>query len=141
MKESHEMVHLTITNWFNRSGVWTWNIFGVIFKWKIWRVNINITIINCMMNKSPHDIWNHRTGFGRRGPGFEVRFWRLDVSLSWWISWFITMKSVELVHIYSKNWWEEVRATDDAGISLVSNYLTEFTNNILSNVGICNNCM
>ena len=52
--------------------------------------------------------------------------WMLVVALFWWLSWFITMKGVELVQIYSNNWWEEVRTTDDAGISLVCNSLTEF---------------
>ena len=80
------------------------------------------------MIKSPCDSKNHRTGFGRRGPGFEVNYWRLAITLSWWINWFITTKGIGLVHIYSKNCREEVRATDDAGISLVSNYPKTFSN-------------
>ena len=31
------------------------------------------------------------------------------------------MKGVELVHLYYKTWWEEFRATDDAGNSLMPN--------------------
>ena len=54
------------------------------------------------------------------------------------------MKSVELIHISSKTWWEEFRATNDAGISLVSNPSTALLHNILSHadswnkfLGIC----
>ena len=61
-------------------------------------------------------------------------FWRLDVTLSWWISWFITMKGVEMIHIFSKTWWEGLWATDDAGISLVFNTSTSFANTLLSDV-------
>ena len=92
-----------------------------------------------MMIKSPFGSLNHRNGFGRRGPVFEVIWWRLDVTLYWWISWFITMEGVELVHLSSKTWWEEVRATDNTGINLVSNYSTEFINNILYYTEIFNN--
>ena len=49
------------------------------------------------------------------------------------------MKGVELVHISSKTWWEEVGDTDNAGISLVSNYSTSSTNNIMLNTESCNN--
>ena len=49
------------------------------------------------------------------------------------------MKGVELVHLYSKTWWEEVRSTDNADISLVSNSSTSFANNLLSNTESCNN--
>ena len=92
-----------------------------------------------MMIKSTHDSQNHRTIFGRRSPGFELNLWRLAVTLSWWISWFITMKEVELVNIYYKTWWEEVRDKDDSGISLMYNYSTESANSILSNAESCNN--
>ena len=70
--------------------------------------------------------------------GFEVNFWRLDITLYWCISWFITIKDVELVQISSKTWWEEVRATDDAGIILVSNPSIEFENSHMSNAESCN---
>ena len=86
-----------------------------------------------MMIKYPHYIPNHSTGFGRRGPIFEFNFWRLSVPLYWWISWFITMKGVELVHISSKTWREEFRPMDGSGIILVSNYSTVIANNLLSN--------
>ena len=108
---------------------------------EIWRVNLNTTIINGIMIKSHHNIWNQKNGFWKRGPGFEVRFWRLAVTLYWWLSWFITTKGVEFVHLSSKTWWEEVRATDNLGISLVSNYFTEYANNLLSNVNIYNKCL
>ena len=127
-------------NWcgFN---TWIWNKLRFIFKWKLWRLNLNITIINVMMIKSPHDIWNQRTFFGRRGPVFEVRWWRLAVKLSWWISWFTTIKGIKLVHISSKTWREEVRAVDNSGIILLSNSSTAFINNLLSNAESFNNCM
>ena len=57
--------------------------------------------------------------------------WRLAVTISWCISWFITTKGNELIRLYSKTLWEEFRAADDAGISLVSNPSTLFTSNIL----------
>ena len=141
MEELHKMVHLIIINLFDHSGVWIWNIFRVRFNWKIWRVKLNITIINGTMIKSPHDSWNYRTGFGRRGTGFEVICWRLDVPISWWISWLITTKGIELIHLSSKNWWEEVRAMDDAGIRLVTNTPTAFTNIFLSHADRFNNWM
>ena len=119
-----EMVHFSIINWFNWIGVWIWNRFRVQFNWKLWRVKLNTTIINGMMIKPPYDIWNHRASVGRRGPVFGVIFWRLNVTLSWCFIRLITMKGVELIHIYSKNWWEEIRDTDDAGIRIVSNTST-----------------
>ena len=61
--------------------------------------------------------------------GGEVR--RFPVRIYWWIIWFFTMKGVELIHISYKNWWEEFRATDDAGIILVSNPSTPFENTLL----------
>ena len=91
--------------------------------------------------KSTHDRWNHRTGFGKIGPGFEVSCWRLAVSLSWWISWLITMNEVEFIHMYFKTWWEEFRATDDAGIRLVYNPSAAFENNLLYHAEISNNCL
>ena len=139
VKEYQKMVHFITTNLFNWSGVWIWNRFRVIFKWKQWRVNLNITIINGMMIKYPHYSWNHRDGFGRRRHGFEVSCWRFAVPLSWWISWFIAIKGVEMVHISSKNWRKEFMATDDAGIILMLNYSTEFTNNLLLKSESCNN--
>ena len=117
-----DMPHFTIINWFNRSGVWIWNIFRVKFNWKLWRVSLNITIINGMMIKSLRDSWKHRTCFGSRGYVFEVIFWRLAVPLYWWLSWFLTMKGVEFINLSSKTWWEKFRATDDTDISLVSNH-------------------
>ena len=42
-------------------------------------------------------------------------------------------------NISSKTWREEVRATDDAGIIIVSNPSTEFANNILLNMQSYNN--
>ena len=135
------MVHFIIVNWFHRSGVQIWNRFRGRLKWILWRVNLNITIINGIMINYSHDSWNHRTGFGRRGPGFEVNCLRLSIPFSWCIKWFITSKGVELVHFYSKTWWEEIRAKDDSGISLVSNSFTEFGNNVLSNAKSCNKCL
>ena len=43
------------------------------------------------------------------------------------------MNVIELVHISSKTELEEVTDTDNAGISLVSNYSTGLENNLLSN--------
>ena len=37
-------------------------------------LNLNITTINDIMINSPNDRQNHRTGFGRRNPNFEVSF-------------------------------------------------------------------
>ena len=91
------------------------------------------------MIKSTHDILNHRTGFGGRYPGFEVIWQRLAVSLSWWISWFFNTKGVALIHIYYNNWWEEFKATDDAGISLVYDPSTSFANTLISHAERCNN--
>ena len=105
VEELQEMVHFIIINWFDCSDVCIRNRFRVIFNWKLWRVNLNITIINGAMIKSPHGSWNHRAGFGRRGPGFEVIFWRLAVPLSWSFICFFTMKGVELIHLYSNTLW------------------------------------
>ena len=132
------MVHLIIINWFDRSGIWIWNRFRVRFNCKLWRTNVNITIINEMMIKSLHDSWNHRTDFGRRSTVFEVIFWRLTVPLFWQIIWFINMKGVDLVHIYYKNWLEEVMAPDNSDTRLISNHSTVFANNLLSKAEICN---
>ena len=118
-----------------------WNRVRGGFKFILWRVNLNIKIINYMMIKSPHGRWNHSTSFGRRVTVFEVNFWMLDVPLYWCISWFVTMKGVELVQISSNTWWEEVRTTDYASISLVSNSSTSFANSLLSNAEICNKCL
>ena len=63
----------------------------------------------------------------------------MDVPLYWSFIWFFTMKGVVMIHIFSKTWWEETRATDDAGISLVSNLSTALANNLLSSHGeVCN---
>ena len=78
---------------------------------------------------------------GRIGTGFEVSCWRLAVTLSWLISWFITMKGVELIHRSYKTYWEEFMAADDAGIILVSNYFAEFSNTLLYHAKSCNNWM
>ena len=53
VEEFQEMVHFIIINWFDQSGVGIWNRFRVTLIWKIWRVNLNITIINGMMIKPP----------------------------------------------------------------------------------------
>ena len=133
------MVHLIIINWFDWSSVWIWNIFRVGLKWKLWRVNLNITITNGIIIKSSHDIWNHRAGFVSRGPGFEVSCWSLTVPLYWWISWLITTKGIGLVHIYSKTWWKEVRPADNSESIHVYNPSTEFVNNLLPNAEIWHN--
>ena len=132
------MLLFIIINWFGGSGIWIWNRFRVIFKWKILRVKLNITIINGKMINSPHDSWNHRNDFWRRVHRFKVSYWRLDIPISWWISRFITKKGVELVHFSSKAWWEEVRSTDDSGISLLFSPSTSFSINLLSNINSCN---
>ena len=100
VEESQDMVHFIIINWFNWSDVWICNGFRIRFNRKLWRVNLKITITTGMMIKYNYDIWNHRTDFGRRGPGFEVICWRLTVPPSWWISFFFTMKGVELIDLY-----------------------------------------
>ena len=51
------------------------------------------------------------------------------------------MKGVQLVHISSKTFWEEVRSTDDTGISLVSNTSTAFANSLMLNLESYNNCL
>ena len=89
-------------------------------------MNLNITVTNVMMSKYTYYSKNHWTGFGRRGEVFEVNYWSLDVPLSWWISWFVTMKVVGLVSLSSKTGWEEFRSMDDASNILVSNYSTIF---------------
>ena len=132
------MVHFIILNLLDRGGVLIWNRFRGRFSWKLWRANLNIIIINGMVITSTHDRWNHRAGFGRRGTGFEVSFWILAVSLSWWLIWFFTMKGVELIHLYSTTQWEEFRATDDSGTSLVSNPSTEFKHSLLYHAKSCN---
>ena len=139
VKEFQEMVNFIVINLFNSIGVLIWNIFRVELNWKLWSVILNITVVNGTVIKSPRGSWNHRDGFGRRGPGFEVSFWRLDVPFSWWFIWFFNMKGVELIHISSKTWWYKFRATYDAGISLVSNTSTSFANTLLSHAESCNN--
>ena len=133
------MVHLIIVSWFNRSGVWIWNWFRVKLNWKTWSVNLKTTIINGMMINFPHDSWNHRYGVVRIGPRFEVSCWMLADTLSWWFIWFITMKVVGLIRISYKIWWEVFWTTDNAGISLESNYSTALSNILLSCAEICNN--
>ena len=64
VEEFLDMVHFIIINWFDRSGFWIWNRFIVRFNWKLLRLNLNITIINGMMIKYPHDSWNHRIFWG-----------------------------------------------------------------------------
>ena len=133
------MVHFITINWFYWSGVWIWKIFRVRFNWKLLRVNLNTTIINVIIINYLHYSWNHRTGFGMRGPGFEVSGCMLAAPLSWWIIWLFTMKGVEIIHISSKNWREEFRSKDDSGISFVSNPSTSFSNSLLYNAKIWNN--
>ena len=94
-----------------------------------------------MIIKSPHDSLNHRVGFGRRGPRFEVSCWMLSVPLSWWFVWFVTMRCIKLIHIFPKIWWEEFWTTGDAGIGFVFNSSTAFTNTLLSCVDSFNNCL
>ena len=65
------MTHFIMINWFNQIGVWIWNWLRVKLNWKIWSVNINITIINGTMIKSPHKRWNWRDGFGWRCSGLK----------------------------------------------------------------------
>ena len=89
-----DMLHFIIINLFDWSGVWIWNRLRVRFNWKLWRVNLNITIINGIIIKSHTDIWNRSTGFGRIGTGFEVRFLSFAVPLSCWLIYFVTMKLV-----------------------------------------------
>ena len=48
------------------------------------------------------------------------------------------MNDIELIHPYSKTWWEEFWATDYEGIRLVSNPSTAFANNIMSHAEIFN---
>ena len=91
-----------------------------------------------MLIDYPHDSQKHRTVFGRRGPVFEVNLWKWDAPLSWWISWLITMKGIELVHLYSNNGREEFRSMYDAFMRIMSNYFKEFTDNLLLNVESCN---
>ena len=141
VKYFQEFVHFIITNWFDWNAVHIQNIVICRFKWILWRINLNINIINGIMIKYTHDGKNHRTSFGRRGIGFELICWKLSVPLSWWLSWFITIKVVELDHLSSKTWWEEVRAMYDSVISLVSNYSTSFVNSLLLNVENYNECL
>ena len=94
-----------------------------------------------MINYPPCDIQNYRTGIGNRGEVLEVNCWMLDVPLSLWSSWFITMNFIEFIHIYPKTGWEEVSTTNDTLLSLVSKYFAEFINNILYNMERFNNCM
>ena len=139
VEEFQEMVNLIIINWFDSSGVWICNRFRDIFNWKLWRVNLNITIINGTMINYPHDSWNHRNFFGRRGNRFELRWWRLDVPLSLCISWFFAMKDVGLIRLFFKTWRGKIMSTDDAGIILVSNPSTYFANALLYHAESCNN--
>ena len=83
----------------------------------------------------------NRRNIGRRCMIFEVNCGRLAAPLYWWFRWLITMNSVENVHISSNTVWKEVIATNDTGISLVSNSSTSFANNILSNAECGNDCM
>ena len=135
------MVHLIIIHLFDWSGVWIWERFRVRVVWKILRVNLNITIINGVMINYPHDIQNHRTGVGRRCPGFEVIICRFSVPLSWCISWLVTMKLIELFNLYYNTWWYSVSSTDYSGIVPMSNSYTVFSNNIPCNAEIFNNWM
>ena len=90
--------------------------------------------------KPPQDIQKQSNCFVRRVPGFEVNCRKLAIPLSWWLSWFITMKGIELINLYSKTVWNYFRSADDSGIIIVSNYSTETTNNLLSNVDSCTEC-
>ena len=133
------MVYFIMIHLFDQSGIWIWNRVRGRLNWRLWRVNLNITINNGMMIKYRCDSWNLRTAFVRRGPVFEVWFLRLALPLSWWLSWFFTMKGVEFIHLTSKTWWEKLRANYYACISLVSNTSTSFTNNRMSHAESYNN--
>ena len=109
---------------FNWSVIWVWN--------RIWSINFNITIIKGTVIESTHDSLNHRTGIGKRGAGFEFNWWRLYVPISWCLRWFITIECIELVNIFPKTGWKEVTITNDARVSLISNYSTVFANIFLS---------
>ena len=94
-----------------------------------------------MMIKYNHDSLNHRAGFGRRGPVFELSWWMLAFLISCWISQFITINIFQLVHLYSKTWLEEVIYKYDTGIGLIFNSSTVFANSLLSNAESYNNWM
>ena len=132
------MVYFIIINSIDWSGIRIWNRLRGILKRIILRLNPNITIINGMVIESSHNIRNHRTGFVRRSTWFEVNFWRLAVTISWWLSCLITMKCVELVHISHKYGWEEVRFMGNVCISLLSNFYTASANMFVENTEICN---
>ena len=86
-----------------------------------------------MMITYTHNSQHHRTGFGRSGTGSELNFWRLTVTISGHISWLISRKGVELVHLYYKTCWDKDRASDYSGIGLVYNYSAEFRDSLLLN--------
>ena len=67
------------------------------FKWILWRVTVNITIINGMMLKYPHGIQNHSSGLGGRDTVSKVKLCRLAIPIYLWLGFFINMKCVELV--------------------------------------------
>ena len=136
-----DMVHFVIVNWFNQSYIHIWNRFIGKFNCKLLRVDLNITIINCVMIKSLHYIWNHRAGVGRRYTGFEGSCWGFSLSHTLGFMWVLAMNYIELVHLSYKTWLEEFRATYDAGISLVSNTPTSLSNTFMSNAAICKNWM
>ena len=135
------MVHFIIINWFDWSGIWIWNWCIVRLNCKLSSGNFNITIIYGTMINFTHDSWNHRVGYGRRGPVFEVSFWRLAVPFYWCLFWFVIINCIELIHISPKTWWELFWTTDDACISFVSNSSTSFTNTLFSRAEIWNKWM
>ena len=109
------------------------------FKWILWRGNFNNTIINGIMIEYLHDRQNHRAGFGKRDPVFEVKLCMFDIPIYWCISCLITVKGTELFNLSSDSWWEKVRSTHDSGIVLVSNSTAAFANNHLSILESFNN--
>ena len=60
VEKFQELFYLITSNLFDRGGVQIWN-----------KLNLIITINYGMMIKYIHNILNHMTGFGRRGPVFE----------------------------------------------------------------------
>ena len=133
-----DVVHFIIINLFIHSVIWVWNIVRGIFQGVLLRINLYITIINCMVIMFHHDIWNFRTGIGITGAVFEVHFWWMDVPLSWRFIWLIPTKGIGLIHVSTSTRWERFRTTYYALVGLVSNYSIEFSNSLLSNTNIGN---
>ena len=73
-----------------------------LHSFRIPNVAPKITIINGIMINYPHDIWNHRSGVGRRGTEFEVRCWIPVIELCENILPYINegLTSIHLTHFY-----------------------------------------